>query len=99
MIEYEQDDDGTLSCYHRSQDDLHPICWCALSKELCCHSAECRVPIATNLSLLSDAAEELMKTCYEVIYHDPRQHGVAATAAKKAMARVKALLKMIEGRQ
>ncbi len=95
MNKYQQDDDGTLSCKHRLSDDLHPISWCSISKELCCYNANCRVPILTPLAEVVNAAEKLAEASARLVrLMQQRGHGSYALAATRtALSAVEAVLK------
>jgi hypothetical protein len=99
MQEYEQDDDGVVRCrYRQPSDDGDPlfVSFCVKSNDYCTYDANCRVPIPTNLSLISNAAEELARCCQELVdcRNDPPElYGDELIAAREAMAEVKALLK------
>ncbi len=100
--EYQQDADGGVSCKHRLPDDLHPISWCSISKELCCYNANCRVPILTPLSELSSTVKELVETGENlvdslVVFGYDSEDCEALDAARTALAAARTVLKNLEG--
>ncbi len=95
MIEYQQDEDGGVSCKHRLPDDLHPISWCSVSKELCLYDARCRVPILTPLAEVVNAAEELAEASARLVRLMERE-GYGAfdlVAVRKALCTIEPILK------
>lgn len=69
MIEYQQDDDGTVSCQHRTAHPRDPTAnnWCSAGKELCRYDANCRVPIPTLLSQVVAALEDLVESSENMV--------------------------------
>ena len=98
MIEYQQDDDGVISCKHRLSDDLHPISWCSQSKELCCYNANCRVPILTPLSEITRATEVLVGASENLArFLEVRGYSLnELDATRTALASTKTILKKLE---
>lgn len=98
MNKYQRDVDGTTSCKHRLPDDLHPISWCSQSKELCCHNANCRVPILTPLFEVVKATEALVEASERLVrLMERRGYGAYdLAAARTASDNTRTVLKSLE---
>lgn len=103
MIEHQQDDDGVISCRYRTSQEEAPFThgWCWLHKECCNYDPDCRVPIPTNLSLVANAASELVETSENlvntlVVYGYDSEDCGDLDDVRKALEKVRAILKHLE---
>lgn len=69
MLSHQQDDDGVISCQHRTACPQDPTMnnRCSASADFCCYDAKCRVPIPTLLSQVAIALADLVETSEDMV--------------------------------